>query len=101
MKPTKNTGKNGNKSKQAMNIELTVTDENAPSDKYPQWGFSVDFKDANGVEYYVEYPNYKASPFEFVKGKKYIFDCSIKEVKSLMKSYKKISRIKNIVQLNQ
>lgn len=82
-----------------MNIELTVVDENAPSDKYPQWWFSVDFKDDNGVTYYAEYPNYKSSPFEFIKGKKYNFDCSVKDVKTFIKTHKKISRIKNIVEV--
>lgn len=99
MKQGKRIVKLANEISRHQNIELIVTDENAPSDKYPQWGFSVDFKDANGVKYFVEYPNFKSAPFKFVKGKKYRFDCSVKEVKSLMACYKKISRIKNIIEL--
>lgn len=82
-----------------MNITLTVTDENAPSDKYPQWGYSVDFVDANGGKYFVEYPKLKLTSFIFEKGAKYNFDCSAEEVKSLMSVYNKISRIKNIKKL--
>lgn len=79
-----------------MKLKLTVTDENAPSDKYPKWGFSVDFKDENGNKFYAEYPNYKSSPFDFVKGETYSFDCATKEEHSLFSKYTKVSRIKNI-----
>ena len=83
-----------------MILELIVTDSNAPSDKYPSFGFSIDFKDDNNKKYFAEYPNYKSLPFQFEDGKKYKFNCNVKEVKSILSSkYHKISHIKNIVEI--
>jgi hypothetical protein len=82
-----------------MNIIVTVLDENAPSDKYPHWGFSVDFIDDNKIKYFVEYPNFKSCPFDFKKGKKYSFDCSVKQIKSFLSFENKIIRIKNVIEL--
>lgn len=80
-----------------MQITLICTDCNAPSDKYPHYGFSVDFKDENDVQYWAEYPNYKAIPFDFKDKEIYSFDCSIKKVTGLFGSIRyKVSRIKNV-----
>lgn len=83
-----------------MKLELIVIDNNAPSDKYTQWGFSIDFKDADGNKYYAEYPNYKSCPYEFDNNKKYSLECSIKtEIGFLSTKIHKISRIKNIIEI--
>ena len=81
-----------------MNIILTVVDENAPSDKYPHMGISVDFKDTDHKHYFAEYPNYKSLPFEFERNKTYSFDCCIKEIKFVGSSFK-LTRIKNVKQI--
>lgn len=82
-----------------MKLIVTVLDENAPSDKYPHMGFCIDFISDDNTKFFVEYPNFKSCPFNFIKGKKYSFECSVKKIKSLFSFENKITRIKNIVEL--
>jgi hypothetical protein len=69
------------------NLTLKVVDSNAPSDKYPQWGYSIDFVDSIGNKYFVEYPN-------FAQG--YLF----LENGILGGTYTKLTRIKNVKFIN-
>lgn len=89
-----------------MTKELTVVDDFAYSDKYPNKGFAIDFKDAEGIEYFADYPKYSAMPFEFEKGKKYKLSFSAKQQNDLSTSLSKkkvykISRLTNIHPLNE
>lgn len=86
-----------------MKLILTVIDNFAPSEKYPQFGFSIDFKDNIGNRYYVEYPNNKSNIFNFEVNKTYEIEASIKEVNSFLSTTKtyKISRLKNIVEIDK
>lgn len=82
-------------------IRARVIDDFAPSDKYPQWGYSIDFVDIDDNKYFVEYPNSKGNRFEFKKGESYEFKANVEEKKSLLNStYRRLSRIKDIKKID-
>ena len=83
-----------------QNLTLKVVDAYAPSEKYPQWGHSIDFVDAEGKKYYVEYPKYKSCIHIFLLGMTYNLDASVKETKVLGSTYTKLTRIKNVKFIN-
>lgn len=78
------------------NLTLKVVDDNAPSDKYPHWGYSIDFVDASGNKYFVEYPNFNHG-YLFLQKMTYNFDACTKEIEILGTTYTKLTRIKNII----
>jgi hypothetical protein len=84
-----------------QNLTLKVVDSNAPSDKYPNWGYSIDFVDSSGNKYFVEYPNF-AQGYLFLENMTYNFDACTQVLNGILGgTYTKLTRIKNIREVNQ
>ena len=79
-----------------MILTLKVTNNNAPSQKYPHWGYAVEFTDADGNYYFAEYPKYTTTSFDFIVGTTYQFQASLRQQPTLLGTERKLTRLKNI-----
>jgi len=85
-----------------QNLTLKVVVNFAPNKKYPQFGYWIDFVDASGKEYFVESP-ISNGRYHFLENHVYNFDACTKLIKFqfLPSTYIKLTRIKNIREVNQ
>ncbi len=80
---------------------LKVVDNFAPSSKYPQWGYSVDFVNEDYTKYFVEYPRADFDKqFDFKKGCTYELTANVKQLDSVLGIIRyKLTRIKDVTLL--
>lgn len=89
------------KSSSTITKILTCSDCNAPSDKYPTWGYSVDFRDIEHKHYYVEYPRFTARNYDFKDREKYEITFNVKEEHGFLNSVQyKMTRLRNIKKID-
>jgi len=85
-----------------QNLTLKVVVNFAPNKKFPQWRYWFDFVDASGKNYFVQSPVSKGR-YNFLENHTYNFDACTELIKFpfLPSTYIKLTRIKNIREVNQ